>query len=101
MTAIRELFQQAEMSEGAYANFIDPQTGVVFADSEKIKAALQDVQNKMFFSDAQATAFVQQWSVVDQLPDTGSGFSGTVFQNKATREYSFARAGALKLVNPQ
>ena len=36
MSSIQELFQQAELAEAAYADFIDPLTGVVFVDLEKI-----------------------------------------------------------------
>lgn len=85
MNTIQDLFQQAQLAEAAYANFAahpgDPQ------------AALQDQGNNMHFSESQATAFVAQWAVVDQLPDTSSGFSGTLFQDKATGQYTFSLRG--------
>jgi len=84
MTTIQELFQQAQLAEAAYADFSDPNVSII--------AALQNTNNGGSFSLAQATAFVEEWTVVDQLPDTESGFSGTLFKNKAG-EYSFSLRG--------
>ena len=33
-------------------------------------------------SESQATTFLTHWTPVDQLPNTTSGFSATVFQSK-------------------
>ena len=77
MSAIQELFQQAELAEAAYADFS--------ADRLPLDA-LQDENNGGGFSKTQAEAFDKEWRVIDQytapstLGLTGSGFSATVFQ---------------------
>lgn len=85
MSTIQELFQQGQLSEAAYANFIDPLTGLVFVDPAKIKAALiassfsVDLNNDPTIS-AQAAAFLENWRVVSQFTETGllsNGFSAT------------------------
>lgn len=76
MSTIQELFQQAQLVEAAYANFIDPQTGTVFANSKKIEEALiasgfsSDQGNPP--QSAQAAAFVTHWRVVSR-GTTGDG----------------------------
>jgi hypothetical protein len=71
MSTIQELFQQAQLSEAAYANFIDSQTGVVFVDPAKLKAALIASGFSKATNDstqsAQATAFLQNWRPVSQF----------------------------------
>ena len=89
MSSIQDLFQQAQLAEAAYSNFIansgNPELALTTGDGE--------------FSAAQAAAFVAQWRVVDQyiapiFPNpTGSGFSATVFYNKTTEQYAFAIRG--------
>ena len=93
MNTIQKLFQQAQLAEAAYSNLWDAKLNKPITDDEEVKDALQDKQNHMTFSTAQATAFVAEWTVVDQLPDIASGFSGTLFQNKITDEYAFALRG--------
>lgn len=77
MSSIQDLFQQAQLAEAAYANFIDPLTGLPYTTTNGIKDAL--ITEGM--RDAQAAAFVAQWRVVSQQPNTASGFSATLFQN--------------------
>jgi|CXWL01.1.fsa_nt_gi hypothetical protein len=84
MSTIQNLFQQAQLAEAAYADFSDP--------TKTIFDALTTGNGK--FSQAQATAFINEWEVVSQQPNTGKGFSGTVFQNIATGEYVFAARGS-------
>ncbi len=79
MNTIQELFQQAQLAEAAYANFLDP-----------TKTRLQALQDEGM-STAQANAFLARWRVVDQYDPSallghfsaflgvGSGFSATVF----------------------
>jgi hypothetical protein len=92
MNSITNLFQQAQLAEAAYADFSAP--GVSTID------ALKDKNNGGGFSIAQADAFTAQWEVVDQYTATGlfgltdgTGFSGTVFKNKATGQYTFSLRG--------
>lgn len=62
MSTIQNLFQQAQLAEAAYANFLNP--GIDPID------ALQTGGST--FSLAQATAFVAEWQVVDQYTAPGS-----------------------------
>jgi len=93
MNAIQDLFQQAQLAEAAYADLL--KNGVLVAGANDLEAAL--VAND--FSPAQASAFVEQWRVVDQYTASswggfaGSGFSATVFQNISTGQYVFAVRG--------
>lgn len=95
MSTIQELFEQAQLAEAAYANFIDPNTGLPYTFTRGIADALQDTNNNMSFSATQATEFAQHWEVVDQIPNTVTGFSATVFRNKDTGAYSLAIRGSL------
>lgn len=61
MNTIQNLFEQAQLAEAAYANFS--------VANVSTKDALQDTNNGGNFSSAQATAFVAQWTVVNQLPE--------------------------------
>ncbi|EFK96274.1 conserved hypothetical protein, partial [sediment metagenome] len=80
MSTIQNLFQQAQLAEAAYADFGK------FASP---KDALIDNS----FSDTQATAFLADWSVISQQPDTENGFSATLFKNKSGT-YSLAIRGS-------
>ena len=103
MSSIHNLFQQAELSEAAYANFVDS-AGNLLTNPDDIKAALQDAGNNMRFSSTQATAFVSQWRVVNHIPDTASGFSATLFERldaneQPTRQYTFAIRGSTEVID--
>jgi hypothetical protein len=77
MSTIQDLFQQAQLAEAAYANFLNS-AGDLLTNPDDIKAALRDTSNNMSFSAIQATEFVKQWRVVDQSPSLGffdNGFS--------------------------
>jgi len=67
MSTIQNLFQQAQLAEAAYAKFSS------FANP---KDALIDIK----FSDVQASDFVNNWRVADQLSNPSTGFSATVFE---------------------
>jgi hypothetical protein len=70
MSAIQDLFQQAQLAEAAYADFSIP--GV------STKDAL--IANR--FSLAQATDLVTNWRVIENghQPNQASGFSATLFE---------------------
>jgi trimeric autotransporter adhesin len=97
------LFQQAQLAEAAYANFINPDTGSIFATNAGIQTALItsgfSTNQGTPEQSAQASAFVSQWRVVDQytapftLGFIGTGFSGALFQNTQTGEYALAIRG--------
>ena len=81
MTSNQDLFQQAQLAEAAYANLVRA-NGLLLTSDEDVKAALRDASNSMSFSEAQATAFVAEWEVIDHVPDTSGGFSATIFRNR-------------------
>jgi len=90
MNTITNLHQQAQLSEAAYANLWNSALQQTITSSEDVKTALQAEG----MSATQASEFVSQWSVVDHLPNTGNGFSATVFKNIATGKYEFAIRGS-------
>lgn len=94
MSAIQDLFQQAELAEAAYANLWDTGLNRPITADDDLRAALKDASNKMTFSEAQADAFVKTWQVVDHIPDTKAGFSATIFRNKQTNAYHLAIRGS-------
>ncbi len=76
MNTIQNLFQQAELAEATYADF---------SLARPVKVALTDTATGGGFSASQADDFIKHWRVVSQQPDTLTGFSATVFQNKDTQ----------------
>jgi len=93
MSTIQELFQQAQLTEAAYANFIDPNTGLPYTLNQKITDALQDTGNHMTFSVTQADDFALHWKVITQQANTASGFSATLFQRIDTDPISGFQEG--------
>ena len=103
MNTIQNLFQQAQLAEAAYADL----TTTIGSQSNLLTAL--NVANKDqyggSFTLAQATAFVAEWSVVDQYTASGlfgltdgSGFSATLFKNKSG-EYSLSMRGTAGLTD--
>ncbi len=100
MNTITSIFEQAQLSEAAYANFWDAQLFQPLALPEDIKAALLAEQ----FSEAQAADFVAHWKVVDHVPDLGSGFSATIFEHldksgNGTGQFNLAIRGSRQPVD--
>ncbi len=51
---------------------------------QDVKQTLIDGNGRAsIFTETQADAFIAQWEVIDQCPNTKTGFSGTLFRNKA------------------
>jgi hypothetical protein len=103
MSTIQDLFQQAQLAEAAYADL----SGAI-GNQDKLLTALNVANKDQYdgsFSLAQATAFVAEWSVVDQYTASGffgltdgSGFSATLFKNKSG-EYSLSMRGTAGLTD--
>ena len=80
MNITTSLFDQAQLAEAAYANFIDA-NGNMITNNAGVRAALESKA----FSPAQASAFVTDWQVIRQYTappglfgiTDGTGFSGT------------------------
>jgi hypothetical protein len=92
------LYKHAQLAEAAYANFINPDTGAIFATDASIQAALIasgfSINQNNPTQSIQATAFITQWRVIDQYTAPfsaglfGTGFSGTL-QRKVPESISF------------
>ncbi len=103
MSTTQELFQQATLAEAAYANFIDPQTGVVLVDREDITIALRAAG----MSASQATGLLNGWRVISQFSESGTlsnGFSAALFERlnanqQPTGQYTFAVRGSSEFVD--
>lgn len=75
------MFDLAQLSEASYVLF----DSSVYLNENQLKAYLLKANEGSFngeFSDTQATDFATHWEVVDHLPNTASGFSGTVFRRR-------------------
>ncbi len=90
MSQSETYFQNAELSQAAYANF---ESGNY--DRAMVSTALQ-VSGSGDFSSAQAEAFTDPnagFTVYHHLPDDATGFSATTFRNNATGEITIAIRG--------
>jgi len=72
MNTVTSIFEQAQLAEAAYANLWDAGLSQPITLKEDVKAAL--IAEK--FSAAQVSEFVNNWQVVDHVPDLNSGNSG-------------------------
>ena len=89
MSTIQDLFQQAQLAEAAYADFLNPNISV-----------RQALQNEGM-SASQAADFLTRWQVVSQFSESGllsNGFSATLFERlnanqQPTGQYTFASRG--------
>lgn len=102
MTTIQDLFQQAQLAEAAYANFYDASGNLITSD-DGVKAALitagfsKDPNNPT--QSAQATVFAARYQVISQQPNTGSGYSATLFLDTTTGQYTYAIRGTEPFFN--
>ena len=71
MNTVRSIFEQAQLAEAAYANLWDAGLSQPVTFEDDVKTAL--IAEK--FSPTQAAEFVNNWRVVDHVPDLSSGFS--------------------------
>jgi len=89
MVTITQYFEQAELSLAAYS--LNLQSGM--SGSNQVTAYI-DALKLAGMSAQQAADFANNYTVVNQSPDTPSGFSATVFQNNITGQYEFAIRGS-------
>ncbi len=81
---IADYLKFANLQMAAEAFIRDEQTGILATTPQDIARALERGNNRsLLFTETQATAFAAQWEVLDQRANTGTGFSGTLFRNKA------------------
>ncbi len=94
-----ELYVLGELAEAAYAPFV--YKGVLKTGVDDVRNILRgltpdgqaDSDNTMAFSATQAQLFTQNWQVLAHQPDTGSGFSATLFKNQESGELVYAIRG--------
>ncbi len=94
------IFQLGQLAEAAYGNFVFEDGALITLDTN-VQNILQGLNpdgtknpdNSMAFSQTQALLFTEQWSVIAHQPNTSSGFSATLFQNKETGEQVYATRG--------
>jgi hypothetical protein len=68
-----------------YANLQMAAEAFLVDENGKLKTNLQQAlttgnNHASRFTETQATDFVKYWKVLDQCPNTGTGFSGTLFE---------------------
>ncbi|MGB7933198.1 MAG: hypothetical protein WCH04_13415, partial [Gammaproteobacteria bacterium] len=84
MNTVNSSFQQAQLAQAAYAvGFVKGMSG---QSNEDYLGLLTDEDVGM--SDAQARAFADTYTVVEQFNDPESGFSATIFQETNTGQES-------------
>ncbi|HQU78240.1 MAG TPA: hypothetical protein PLU47_02100 [Azonexus sp.] len=81
---VAEYLKYANLQMAAEAFIRDPDSGVLKGTSTRLEEALiAGNKHASRFTETEAKTFADQWEVVDQKPNTPSGFSGTLFRNKA------------------
>ena len=81
-----DYLKYANLQMAAEAFIRDEQTLVLASTPEAVIARLiAGNKRSLKFPRPQAEAFTAQWEVVDQKANTNTGFSGTLFRNKANR----------------
>jgi hypothetical protein len=85
---IEQYLALAELAQAAYGTF----------SIGKIDDTSLLTGNAVKMTQGQAESFAGEWTVVHHLPNTASGFSGALFQNKAG-EYAFALCGTEGIID--
>jgi hypothetical protein len=76
-----DYLKYANLQMAAEAFLKDELTGEERYSGGNLITALKAGNNRsLLFTDTQATAFADQWEVLDQKANTGTGFSGTLFK---------------------
>jgi len=81
MATISEYFEQAQLSEAAYAAGLTKGMFGGGTEEDPSQYALQLMNEGNGMSLSQAITFANQYTVIDQYTDSLCGFSGTVFQD--------------------
>ncbi|MEN5182160.1 hypothetical protein ABE501_20655 [Comamonas testosteroni] len=77
-------YANLQMASEAFLNAKEnPKYG---SDGNLIDALTRGNDHSSKFTDTDAIDFASHWEVVDQEPNTGTGFSGALFRNKDTNE---------------
>ncbi|MBP6788259.1 MAG: hypothetical protein KA170_11765 [Candidatus Promineofilum sp.] len=79
-------FANLQMAAEAFLVDID-ENGNATVKNDIPKALTEGNLHASKFTTTEATKFAAEWQVVAQMPNTTTGFSGTLFRNRDTREY--------------
>ncbi|MEO8384986.1 MAG: hypothetical protein ABI583_07085 [Betaproteobacteria bacterium] len=96
MNTTAKFFDMTQLAEASYTRFRDVAVTSTIATEEDL---IDKVNRSGNFSAAQAADFVKNWRLVAHQANTGSGFSGSVFERlnpktgAATGQYTFAFRG--------
>jgi len=91
---IKNYFEHAQLMQASYATL---RPGMV--DAREYMPALKGKK----FTTSLAALFASTYDIIDQKPNTGEGFSATVFKHRETGEYTLAIRGTesdLNDINP-
>ena len=83
---IADYLKYADLQMAAEAFIRNPETGELATGSDVIALLKRGNNHSSKFTETQAQAFVNQWEVLDQEANTDTGFSGTLFKNRDTKE---------------
>ena len=87
MPTITDYLKYANLQMATEAFLVDA-NDIPFSDIADIERALKAGNGHATkFTASEATKFAAEWQVVDQCPNKLTGFSGTLFRNRDTREY--------------
>jgi len=89
MATINDYFIQAELSQAAYGKGLTK--GMIGGGSPGATSNYAKALITGGMSEAQAIAFADKYTVDNQIPDTGSGFSGTIFKDASGQKYMAIR----------
>ncbi|ECO7370664.1 hypothetical protein FXR79_04495 [Campylobacter coli] len=114
---INKLRDMAELAQASYGYFHYVDNKFDIKDEDKI-VTFEDVLDITYknskiidergfkigklkgdFSPLQAKQFFSRYDLLKHCPNTNSGFSATLFQNKETKEYTLAIRGTLRKSN--
>src|SRR6266511_3733385 len=82
MISTKMLYDALQLAEASYT--LMDIGNVSPGDDAGLRDALKDSDRQGAFSATQAQALVDSWSLVNHRPDTTSGFSATLFQQKGS-----------------
>ena len=91
---IADYLNYANLQMAAEAFLKNPDTGAKnYTGDNLIGALIAGNDRALRFTASEATKFESEWTVVDQCPNTTTGFSGTLFRCNITDEARGLKAG--------
>ncbi|MCF8152441.1 MAG: hypothetical protein K9K30_01630 [Burkholderiaceae bacterium] len=85
---VADYLKYANLQMAAEAFLVDiDENGNATIKNDIPKALTEGNLHASKFTETEATQFAAEWEVVAQMTNTKTGFSGTLFRNRDTREY--------------